>query len=101
MELRPLGTSGVMASVIGLGAWPMGGEWWGGSDDAEWMPCRPIPICSHQELSTRKAQTRALPAASQLLVLPFDIGDEPAPGMVCCGTCWKGHDTPTRRTVPC
>jgi aryl-alcohol dehydrogenase-like predicted oxidoreductase len=47
MELRPLGTSGVMASVIGLGAWPMGGEWWGGSDDAEWMPCRPIPICSH------------------------------------------------------
>ncbi|MEN9933992.1 MAG: hypothetical protein RLZZ387_571 [Chloroflexota bacterium] len=35
MELRPLGTSGVLASVIGLGTWPMGGEWWGGTDDAE------------------------------------------------------------------
>ncbi|MFO7170068.1 MAG: aldo/keto reductase [Chloroflexota bacterium] len=35
MELRPLGTSGVQTSVIGLGTWPMGGEWWGGTDDAE------------------------------------------------------------------
>ena len=22
-------------SVLGLGTWPMGGEWWGGTDDAE------------------------------------------------------------------
>src|SRR4029453_6203338 len=35
MELRPLGMSGVLVSVIGLGTWPMGGEWWGGTDDAE------------------------------------------------------------------
>jgi myo-inositol catabolism protein IolS len=35
MELRPLGTSGVFVSVIGLGTWPMGGDWWGGTDDTE------------------------------------------------------------------
>lgn len=35
MEVRPLGMSGVLVSVIGLGTWPMGGEWWGGADDAE------------------------------------------------------------------
>jgi myo-inositol catabolism protein IolS len=35
MELRVLGQSGVAVSVLGLGTWPMGGEWWGGTDDAE------------------------------------------------------------------
>ena len=35
METRTLGQSGVAVSVLGLGTWPMGGEWWGGTDDAE------------------------------------------------------------------
>jgi len=35
VEQRVLGKSGVSASVLGLGTWPMGGEWWGGADDAE------------------------------------------------------------------
>ena len=35
METRTLGQSGVKVSVLGLGTWPMGGEWWGGTDDAE------------------------------------------------------------------
>ena len=35
MEQRQLGSSGVAVSILGLGTWPMGGEWWGGTDDAE------------------------------------------------------------------
>lgn len=35
METRTLGQSGVDVSVLGLGTWPMGGEWWGGADDEE------------------------------------------------------------------
>ena len=35
MEKRALGRSDVTVSVLGLGTWPMGGEWWGGTDDAE------------------------------------------------------------------
>jgi aryl-alcohol dehydrogenase-like predicted oxidoreductase len=35
METRQLGQSNLSVSVLGLGTWPMGGEWWGGADDAE------------------------------------------------------------------
>lgn len=35
MESRRLGLSDVTVSVVGLGTWPMGGEWWGGTDDEE------------------------------------------------------------------
>jgi methylglyoxal reductase len=36
MRYRPLGPSGIEASVIGFGAWVTGGgAWWGGVDDAE------------------------------------------------------------------
>jgi len=29
------GRGGVAVAVVGLGTWPMGGEWWGGTDDGE------------------------------------------------------------------
>jgi aryl-alcohol dehydrogenase-like predicted oxidoreductase len=33
MRTRPLGSSGIQASVVALGTWAMGGWMWGGSDD--------------------------------------------------------------------
>ncbi|TAM81708.1 MAG: aldo/keto reductase [Acidobacteria bacterium] len=33
MEFRPLGESGIEASVVGLGAWAIGGWMWGGTDE--------------------------------------------------------------------
>ncbi len=35
MQTRPLGQSGIEASVIGFGAWVTGGWMWGGVDDSE------------------------------------------------------------------
>ncbi|MCC6680618.1 MAG: aldo/keto reductase [Phycisphaeraceae bacterium] len=35
MNMRPLGASGIQASVVGLGAWAIGGWTWGGDDEAE------------------------------------------------------------------
>jgi len=34
MHKRPLGQSGIMASVVGCGTWAIGGWCWGGADDA-------------------------------------------------------------------
>ncbi len=35
MRTRPLGQSGIQASVVALGTWVMGGSMWGGADDAD------------------------------------------------------------------
>jgi aryl-alcohol dehydrogenase-like predicted oxidoreductase len=35
MQYRPLGQSGIQASVVGLGAWAIGGWPWGGTDEAD------------------------------------------------------------------
>jgi len=35
MEYRTLGKSDLQVSVIGLGCWAMGGEFWGGAEDAD------------------------------------------------------------------
>lgn len=35
MRTRPLGQSGIEASVVGLGAWAIGGWMWGGADDRQ------------------------------------------------------------------
>lgn len=33
MKYRPLGQSGIQASVVALGAWAIGGWPWGGTDE--------------------------------------------------------------------
>ncbi len=33
MKTRPLGQSGIEASVVGLGCWAIGGTWWGGTEE--------------------------------------------------------------------
>ncbi|MFI4896411.1 MAG: aldo/keto reductase [Phycisphaerales bacterium JB059] len=35
MQMRPLGESGIQASVVALGAWAMGGWMWGGADEED------------------------------------------------------------------
>ncbi len=35
MQMRPLGASGIEASVVGIGTWVMGGWMWGGADEGE------------------------------------------------------------------
>ncbi|MGH9352183.1 MAG: aldo/keto reductase, partial [Terriglobia bacterium] len=35
MQYRPLGQSGIQASVVGLGAWAIGGWMWGGSEEGK------------------------------------------------------------------
>lgn len=35
MQFRPLGQSGIQASVVGLGTWAIGGFFWGGTDESE------------------------------------------------------------------
>lgn len=39
MRYRPLGASGIEASVVGLGAWAIGGWMWGGTDEADSIKC--------------------------------------------------------------
>jgi aryl-alcohol dehydrogenase-like predicted oxidoreductase len=39
MRYRPLGASGIEASVVGLGAWAIGGWMWGGADEADSIRC--------------------------------------------------------------
>jgi aryl-alcohol dehydrogenase-like predicted oxidoreductase len=34
MRYRPLGSTGLMASELGFGAWTIGSDWWGHLDDA-------------------------------------------------------------------
>ena len=35
MRYRPLGQSGIEASVVAFGAWAVGGWWWGGADERD------------------------------------------------------------------
>jgi len=35
MRMRPLGASGIEASVVGIGTWVMGGWMWGGAEESE------------------------------------------------------------------
>lgn len=35
MEKRRIGVTDIEVSAISLGCWPMGGDYWGGTDDQE------------------------------------------------------------------
>ena len=44
METRPLGASGIEATVIALGTWPAGGWMWGGTDTEEALRAMQVAI---------------------------------------------------------
>jgi hypothetical protein len=37
----------VTVSTLGLGTWPMGGEWWGGADDDEGALAMPLELAEY------------------------------------------------------
>ncbi|MBA3937547.1 MAG: aldo/keto reductase [Planctomycetes bacterium] len=90
MIRRPLGSSGLTISTVGLGAWAIGGWMWGAQDDADsiaaihaavdagvdWIDTAPIYGSGRSERIVGEA-LRQLPAARRPLVFTkFGLGDD-------------------------
>lgn len=88
MQRRALGSSGFEISTIGLGTWAIGGQMWGGQDDAQsieaihaaldhginWIDTAPIYGSGLSERVTGRA-LRELPSGSRpLLFTKFGLG---------------------------
>jgi aryl-alcohol dehydrogenase-like predicted oxidoreductase len=95
MQRRPLGTTDLEISSIGLGTWAIGGWMWGGQDDVasiaaihaaidhgvNWIDTAPIYGSGHSEVVVGKA-LKALPAARRPMVFTkFGLGDNSDGGM--------------------
>src|SRR4051794_10945586 len=91
MQKRPLGTSGLEITTIGVGSWAIGGTQWGGhQDDADsiaaihaavdhgvnWVDTAPIYGSGHSEEVVGRA-VKALPASRRPFVFTkFGLGDD-------------------------
>lgn len=105
MRTRPLGTSGIEASVIALGTWVMGGWMWGGSDETKairaihaaldaginLLDTAPIYGFGHSELVVGRAIKQLGAAGRSRVVLATKCG------MVCGAS--AGHGRPMFRST--
>lgn len=88
MQRRRFGTTGFEISTVGLGTWAIGGEMWGGQDDARsfdaiaaaldhginWIDTAPIYGFGHSESIVGKALTQLGSARRPLVFTKFGLG---------------------------
>ncbi|HYD00107.1 MAG TPA: aldo/keto reductase [Phycisphaerales bacterium] len=94
MFMRPLGQSGIQASVVALGTWVMGGWMWGGADEAtsvraihagldagiNLLDTAPIYGFGQSELVVGKALKELSPAGRDRVVIATKCGMVATPG---------------------
>ncbi len=66
MKTRPLGKSSIQASVIGLGAWAIGGWMWGGTDERDAIAAVRVTLESFPGQTEQNALVRTLPVIKQM-----------------------------------
>jgi aryl-alcohol dehydrogenase-like predicted oxidoreductase len=92
MQRRPLGTSGLDITTIGLGTWAIGGHMWGGQDDAQsaeaihaavdhginWIDTAPIYGSGHSEVVVGRAVKQLGSSRRPLIFTKFGLGADSA-----------------------
>jgi hypothetical protein len=71
MRYRPLGASGIQASVVGLGTWAMGGWLWGGTDEAAAVNAFHSSRCASSHSTTWNELGMSCPSATKLPSFPL------------------------------
>ena len=67
MHTRPLGQSGIEASVVAIGTWVMGGWMWGGADETDSIKAVHAALADHELIKIRLRQPSDKKAAAQAL----------------------------------